>query len=61
VVLISQGDTTTQAMHFVIPSGTVILPGFQTASSAFFISVLERRATRSTNNAVRQVVETEAA
>jgi glycosyltransferase involved in cell wall biosynthesis len=36
----------TQAMRFVIPSGTLILLGFQTASSAFFISVLEIRSTR---------------
>src|SRR5712691_10931596 len=36
----------TQAMRLVIPSGTLILLGFQTASSAFFISVLEIRATR---------------
>jgi glycosyltransferase involved in cell wall biosynthesis len=33
-------------MRLVIPSGTLILLGFQTASSAFFISVLEIRATR---------------
>jgi glycosyltransferase involved in cell wall biosynthesis len=35
-----------QAMRLVIPSGTLILSGFQTASSAFFISMLEIRATR---------------
>jgi hypothetical protein len=34
------------AMRLVIPSGTLILLGFQTASSAFFISILEIRATR---------------
>ena len=33
-------------MRLVIPSGTLILLGFQTVSSAFFISVLEIRATR---------------
>jgi hypothetical protein len=48
-------------MRFVIPSGTLILLGFQTASSAFFISVLEIRATRAPGDAVRQVIETEAA
>jgi glycosyltransferase involved in cell wall biosynthesis len=37
----------TEAMRFVIPSGTAILLAFQTASSAFFISVLEIRASRS--------------
>jgi glycosyltransferase involved in cell wall biosynthesis len=41
---------TTQAMRLVIPSGTLILLGFQTGSSAFFISVLEIRATRSLGN-----------
>jgi glycosyltransferase involved in cell wall biosynthesis len=51
----------TQAMRLVIPSGTLILLGFQTASSAFFISVLEIRATRLPRSAVRQVTETEAA
>jgi glycosyltransferase involved in cell wall biosynthesis len=51
----------TQAMRLVIPSGTLILLGFQTASSAFFISVLEIRATRSPHNAVHQAIETEAA
>jgi hypothetical protein len=33
----------TQAMRFVIPSGTAILLAFQTASAAFFLSVLEIR------------------
>jgi glycosyltransferase involved in cell wall biosynthesis len=37
----------TEAMRFVIPSGTAILLAFQTASGAFFISVLEIRASRS--------------
>jgi glycosyltransferase involved in cell wall biosynthesis len=36
----------TAAMRLVIPSGTLILLGFQTASSAFFVSVLEIRASR---------------
>jgi Glycosyl transferase family 2 len=51
----------TQAMRLVIPSGTLILVGFQTASSAFFISVLEIRATRSPGSAVREATEAEAA
>jgi glycosyltransferase involved in cell wall biosynthesis len=51
----------TQAMRLVIPSGTLILLGFQTASSGFFISVLDIRATRSTARAVLQVIDTEAA
>jgi glycosyltransferase involved in cell wall biosynthesis len=36
----------TEVMRLVIPSGTSILLAFQTASSSFFISVLEIRATR---------------
>jgi glycosyltransferase involved in cell wall biosynthesis len=36
----------TAAMRLVIPSGTAILLGFQTAYSAFFMSVLEIRTTR---------------
>ena len=36
----------TETMRFVIPSGTAILLAFQTAYSAFFMSVLEIRATR---------------
>jgi glycosyltransferase involved in cell wall biosynthesis len=51
----------TQAMRLVIPSGTLILIGFQTASSGFFISVLEIRATRPPDNAAVRPVETEAA
>lgn len=51
----------TQAMRLVIPSGTLILLGFQMASSAFFISVLEIRASRGPNSAVRQDIENEAA
>jgi glycosyltransferase involved in cell wall biosynthesis len=50
-----------RAMRLVIPSGTLILLGFQTASSAFFVSVLEIRASRSPGVAARQPVETEAA
>lgn len=41
------GLSPTEAMRLVIPSGTLILLGFQTASSAFFISVLEIRTSRS--------------
>ena len=51
----------TQAMRLVIPSGTLILLGFQTASSAFFVSVLEIRATRLPNAAALQPIEIEAA
>jgi glycosyltransferase involved in cell wall biosynthesis len=43
----------TEVMRLVIPSGTTILLGSQTAYSAFFMSLLEIRATR--------VVETKAA
>jgi glycosyltransferase involved in cell wall biosynthesis len=49
----------TQAMRYVIPSGTLILLGFLTASGAFLISVLEIRATRSLQGAVRQAIETD--
>ena len=45
----------TQAMRLVIPSGTLILLGFQTASSGFFISVLEIRATRSPPGVITQM------
>jgi glycosyltransferase involved in cell wall biosynthesis len=38
--------SSTKAMRLVIPSGTLILLGFQIATSAFFISVLEIRSTR---------------
>jgi len=51
----------TQAMRFVIPSGTLILLGFQTASSAFFVSVLEIRASRPPSGAAAQPIETKAA
>ena len=37
----------TEVMRLVIPSGTSILLAFQTAYGAFFVSVLEIRATRS--------------
>ena len=50
----------TQAMRLVIPSGTLILLGFQTASSAFFVSVLEIRATRSPDSAALQPVDSAA-
>jgi hypothetical protein len=46
----------TAAMRLVIPSGTLILLGFQTASSGFFVSVLEIRATRSPGAAVPAAV-----
>jgi hypothetical protein len=52
--------TATAAMRLVIPSGTLILLGFQTASSAFFVSVLEIRASRPPAP-VPQAIETEAA
>ena len=48
-----------QAMRFVIPSGTLILLGFQTASGAFFVSVLEIRATRAGPGGGREVIETD--
>jgi hypothetical protein len=51
----------TAAMRLVIPSGTLILLGFQTASSGFFVSVLEIRATRAPNQPALQVIDTEAA
>jgi glycosyltransferase involved in cell wall biosynthesis len=51
----------TAAMRLVIPSGTLILLGFQTASSGFLISVLEIRATRAPSQPVLQVIDTEAA
>jgi hypothetical protein len=46
----SAGDfgplSATRAMRLVIPSGTLILLGFQLAFAAFFVSVLEIRASR---------------
>jgi glycosyltransferase involved in cell wall biosynthesis len=51
----------TAAMRLVIPSGTLILLGFQTASSGFFVSVLEIRATRSPAIAAPAAVDSEAA
>ena len=47
-----------QAMRYVIPSGTLILLGFETASGAFFVSVLEIRATRA-GTGTREAIETE--
>jgi hypothetical protein len=44
----------TAAMRLVIPSGTLILLGFQTASSAFFVSVLEIRASRPIEDSAKQ-------
>ena len=52
---------TTAAMRLVIPSGTLILLGFQTASSGFFISILEIRATRSPGAATPRPIDTAAA
>ena len=43
----------TAAMRLVIPSGTLILLGFQTASSGFMISLLEIRARRSPMSRLR--------
>ncbi|MBV9252301.1 MAG: hypothetical protein JO227_24025 [Acetobacteraceae bacterium] len=41
------GDLSPEAlMRVVIPSGTAILLGFQTATGSFFLSVLEIRASR---------------
>ena len=51
----------TEVMRLVIPSGTLILLGFQTATGAFFISVLEIRATRSPGAAIAPAAATEAA
>jgi len=51
----------TEAMRLVIPSGTLILLGFQTASSAFFVSVLEIRAPRTVEPSVSEPIRTEAA
>jgi hypothetical protein len=51
----------TQSMRLVIPSGTLILLGFQTACSAFFVSVLEIRASRSIEPHAKQDVEVKAA
>ncbi|HEV2334889.1 MAG TPA: glycosyltransferase family 2 protein [Stellaceae bacterium] len=47
-----------QAMRLVIPSGTLILLGFHTATGAFFVSVLEIRATRAPRAAVGEAVST---
>ena len=50
-----------RAMRLVIPSGTLILLGFQTASSAFFVSVLEIRASRPREEALPAAIDTDAA
>ena len=55
------GLSPTAAMRLVIPSGTLILLGFQTASSAFFISVLEIRASRPTEPTEHQAIDARAA
>jgi hypothetical protein len=52
---------TSRAMRLVIPSGTLILLGFQTAMSAFFVSVLEIRATRQPVEALAPAQRSEAA
>lgn len=44
----------TAAMRLVIPSGTLILLGFQTASSGFMISLLEIRARRAPMSRLRR-------
>ncbi len=51
----------TRAMRIVIPSGTLILLGFQTASSAFFISILDIRATRAAVDPPSELIEAQAA
>ncbi len=53
--------STSATMRLVIPSGALILLGFQTASSGFFISILEIRATRSSDAAAPQVIDSAAA
>jgi glycosyltransferase involved in cell wall biosynthesis len=51
----------TQTMRLVIPSGTLILLGCQTATSAFFISVLEITGRRTGERAAPQDIDSEAA
>jgi glycosyltransferase involved in cell wall biosynthesis len=51
----------TLAMRIVIPSGTLILLGFQTAYSAFFMSILDIRASRIVTEAPTQLIEAQAA
>jgi glycosyltransferase involved in cell wall biosynthesis len=55
------GLSPTAAMRLVIPSGTLILLGFQTASSAFFISVLEIRTSRPSEPTEHQAIDARAA
>ncbi len=55
------GLAPTQTMRLVIPSGTLILLGCQTATSAFFISVLEIKGRRADERASPQVIDSEAA
>jgi len=55
------GLVPTQTMRLVIPSGTLILLGCQTATSAFFISVLEIAGRRTGERAAPQDVDSEAA
>src|SRR5262249_6071313 len=50
-----------QTMRLVIPSGTLILLGFQLASSAFFCSVLEIRASHRSDGATPNSAGSEAA
>jgi glycosyltransferase involved in cell wall biosynthesis len=50
-----------EAMRLVIPSGTLILLGFQTASSGFLISILDIRATRTASQPSVPVIDHEAA
>jgi glycosyltransferase involved in cell wall biosynthesis len=51
----------THTMRLVIPSGTLILLGCQTATSAFFISVLEITGRRTGERAAPQDIDSEAA
>ena len=51
----------TLAVRIVIPSGTLILLGFQTAYSAFFMSILDIRASRIVTEAPTQLIEAQAA
>ncbi len=55
------GLAPTETMRLVIPSGTLILLGCQTATSAFFISVLEIKGRRADERAPPQVIDSEAA
>ena len=55
------GLAPTETMRLVIPSGTLILLGCQTATSAFFISVLEIKGRHVDERAPPQVIDSEAA